>query len=137
MGYATIITAYAPTEPKTITTEAATDAEAFYTMLQAIVSNAPKKDRVIIVGDFNACVGADTPQWGIVIGHYGPREPNTNSIKLLDLCTTHGLLISNTWFQHKQIYQLIWFLNGNRAMLGHMYDYVMISRCLRTSLLEK
>ena len=136
MGYATVIAAYAPTEPKIITTEAATEAQAFYTLLQATVSNAPKKDRVIIIGDFNACIGADTDQWGSVISHFGPREQNTNGIRLLDLCTTHGLLISNTWFQHKQIHQLTWFPNGNRARPGHMYDHVVISRCLRTSLLD-
>ena len=111
-------------------------AEAFYTLLQATVSNDPKKDRVIIVGDFNARVGADTEQWGSVIGHFGPREQNTNGLRLLNLCTTHGLLISNTWFQHEQIHQLTWFPNGNRARPGHMYDYVIISRCLRTSLLD-
>ena len=97
MGYTTVIAAYAPTEPKTSTTEVATEAEAFYTLLQATVSNAPKKDRVIIVRDFNARVGEDTEQWGSVIGRFGPREQNTNGIRLLDLvppmaCSfqTHG-----------------------------------------------
>ena len=71
MGYATVIAAYAPTGLKMTTTEAATKAEAFYTLLQATVSNAPKKDRVIIVGDFNARVGADTEQWDSVIGCFG------------------------------------------------------------------
>ena len=97
MRYATVIAVYAPTEPKMTTTEAATEAEAFYTLLQATISNAPKKDRAIIVGDFNARVGADTEQWGSVISHFGPREQNTNGIRLLDLCDTHGLLISNIW----------------------------------------
>ena len=44
MRYATVIAVYAPTEPKMTTTEAATEVEAFYTLLQATVSNAPKKD---------------------------------------------------------------------------------------------
>ena len=60
MGYTTVITAYASTEPKTTTTEAAAEAEAFYILFQATISNTPKKDRVIIVRDFNAHVGADT-----------------------------------------------------------------------------
>ena len=136
MGYATVTAAYAPTKPKMSTTEAATEAEVFYTLLQATVSNTPKKDRVIIVGDFNTSVGVNTEQWGSVIGRFRPREQNTNGIRLLNLCTTHGLLISNTWFQHKQIHQLTWFPNRNRARPGHMYDYVIISRCLRTSLLD-
>ena len=54
MRYTTIIAAYAPTEPRTTTTEAATEAEAFYTLLKATVSSAPKKDRVIIVGTSKA-----------------------------------------------------------------------------------
>ena len=136
MGYATIISAYAPMEPKMTATEAATEAEVFYTLLQVTVSNAPKKDRVFIIGDFKTCIGADTEQWGSVINHFGTREQNTNGIRLLDLYTTHGLLILNTWFQHKQILQLTWFPNGNRARPGHMYGYVIISRCLRTSLLD-
>ena len=93
MGYVALIAGYAPIEPKMTTTEAATNAEAFYTLLQATVSNAPKKDRVIIVGDFNACIGADAEQWGSVTSHFGPREQNTNGIRLFDLCTTHGMLI--------------------------------------------
>ena len=73
---------------------------------------------------------------GSVIGRFGPREQNSNGIRLLDLCTTHGLLILNTWFQVTQIHQFTCFLNGNRARLGQIYDYVIISRCLRTGLLD-
>ena len=42
MGYATVIAVYASTELKTTTTEAATDAEVFYTVLQSTVSNAQR-----------------------------------------------------------------------------------------------
>ena len=86
MGYTTIITAYAPTEPRTTTTEAATEAEALYTAKSHCLQS-PKEGQSHHCRDFKGCDGTDTEQWSSVIGHFGPREQNTNVIRLLDLCT--------------------------------------------------
>ena len=74
MGYATIIAAYASMEPKTTTTEAANEAEAVYTLLQATVSNAPKKDRVIMSGTSTPMLEKTLSSGAVSLAVLGPEN---------------------------------------------------------------
>ena len=56
--FATIISAYAPTM------DAEEDVkEVFYSQLDQILSNIPKYDKIILLGDFNARVGNNSALW--------------------------------------------------------------------------
>ena len=72
--HATIIAVYAPTlrnpeEEKT----------AFYDDLHHTMDGVPKKDFIILMGDFNARVGRDHTIWPDVTGHFGIGSMNDNT----------------------------------------------------------
>lgn len=50
-------------------------------------------DTVIILGDFNACVGKDWKSWPNVIGKHGAGKMNSSSLMLLEFCTRFQLSI--------------------------------------------
>ena len=63
--YITIISAYAPTmtnDEETIIS--------FYTLLSSVISEIPKSDKILLLGDFNARVGQDNDTWDC-LGPYG------------------------------------------------------------------
>ena len=110
--------------------------ESFYDQLQSAVASVADHDIIVVMGDFNACVGCNLKQWGSVIGLHRPSECNENGEFLLDLRACNSPLTStlrNTLFQHKPIHQLTWYGDGNRSLVGHLLDYALINRRFRSS----
>ena len=136
MSYATIIAVYAPTNPLNSSCSANEPSDTFYDLLQATLSAAPQRDMIIILGDFNARVGADSHQGKTIIGPHGLGEQNGNGKRLFDFCTANQLLVTNIWFQHKPLHQATWYRNGNRSHPGHMIDYVLVNNHFRSSVLD-
>ena len=62
----------------------------FYQALQECVGQVPKRDMLVIMGDFNARVGNDVATWQGTIGRFGPEEQNGNGVRLLDFCALNG-----------------------------------------------
>ncbi|CAF4370858.1 unnamed protein product, partial [Rotaria magnacalcarata] len=88
----TIIQIYAPTteaEESTI--------EDFYMELQQTLDDIPKKDAVLIIGDWNAKVG-ETAVPGVA-GKFGLGKRNEAGEKLIDFCQENHMIITNTCFQ--------------------------------------
>ena len=135
-SFATIIAVYAPTNLVNATAEARASSDVFYDQLQATLAAVPSRDLLIVLGDFNACTGANAVQWRSVIGLHGPKECNKNGERLLDFCACNNLVITNTWFQHKPIHQLTWYRNGDRTNHGHLLDYVLVNHSFRSSVLD-
>ena len=86
--FATFISVYAPTMQHT-----AEFKEQFYSELRAAISDTPKSDKLVILGDFNARVGTDSSAWEGVLGKHGVGKCNSNGQLLLELCMTNDLLI--------------------------------------------
>lgn len=91
---ATIISAYAPTmtNPDDIK-------DKFYEDLESVISDVPRKDKLIIMGDFTARVGMDHTAWTNIIGKHGMGKCNYNGLLLLRKCAEHQLVITNTIFR--------------------------------------
>lgn len=53
-----------------------------------MIRETPWKDKIIILGDFNAQVGRDSNVW---IGKRGTGNANANG-RLLELCRAHNLV---------------------------------------------
>ncbi|KAL0195113.1 hypothetical protein M9458_008685, partial [Cirrhinus mrigala] len=68
-----IFSVYAPTLCST-----AEDKDAFYYELDAKIAEIPPKDNLLMLGDFNARVGADYITWPHCIGHFGVGKLNEN-----------------------------------------------------------
>ena len=112
---------YAPTENCSVE-----DKEEFFDTLQETVSGLQRRDKIIILGDFNARVGNKRGEWREVIGGCGEETCNDNGKRLLEFCATNGLIISNTWYQHKEIHQFTWECRGRG--LKSILDYFLVRR---------
>ncbi|KAJ3612710.1 hypothetical protein NHX12_018968 [Muraenolepis orangiensis] len=83
---ATVISAYAPTLDAQDEVK-----EAFYADLDKILSEVPKEDKLILLGDFNARVGRNHHLWRGTLGREGVGNTNSNGILLLTKCSEHNL----------------------------------------------
>ena len=70
------------------------------------LSRVANSESIIFLGDFNAHVGTYNETWNCVIGRHGISSANENSQYLLQLCSSNGLSIITTFFQHKKSSQI-------------------------------
>ena len=134
--YVTIISAYAPTMTNPDEVK-----EAFYEDLNQLISSVDHRDKLIVLGDFNARVGVDHTLWPNVLGRHGTGKCNSNGLMLLSLCTQHELIITNTLFQQADKLKNTWM--HPRSKQWHLLDYVIvrqrdrrdvhITRCMRSA----
>ena len=91
----TVIQAYTPTS----NAEEA-EGEWFYEDLQDLLELTPKKDVLLIIGDWNAKVGSqEIPR---ITGKFGLGVQNEAGQRLTEFCHENALVIANTLFeQHK------------------------------------
>ena len=132
--FVTVISAYAPTmtNPDDIK-------EAFYEDLNRVLSEVSSKDKLIILGDFNARVGVDHSSWPNILSRKGTGKCNSNGLMLLSLCAQYELCITNTIFQQADKFKNTWM--HPRSRQWHMLDYaivrqrdrrdVQVTRCMR------
>ena len=73
-----------PTNPVSTNAEASVQSDNFYNLLQHTPSSVPPRDMVMILGDFNACVGSNLVSQSSVTGSRGLGECNKNGTRLLD-----------------------------------------------------
>ncbi|VDM01798.1 unnamed protein product [Schistocephalus solidus] len=119
--FAIIISAYAP--PMT-SSDAAKDK--FYEDLHALLVTAPKVDKLIVLGEFNARVGADHAAWQGVIGPHGLGSCNDNGLLLLRTCAEHRLLLTNTFVRLPMREKATWM--HPRSRRWQLLDYVLVRR---------
>ena len=72
-GPITLITVYAPTLSATPDTK-----DIFYENRTFIIRNIPSKEQVVVLGDFNARVGADHDSWPFCLDQFGVGKMNEN-----------------------------------------------------------
>ena len=100
----TIIQVYAPTSGHD-------DSEVnhFYQKLQETIDQTPKKDILVVQGDWNAKVGKDAQaDWGEVCGPYCNVETNERGLRLLEFATFNNLVLTNTLGPHKPSRRWTW-----------------------------
>ena len=119
--HATIVSCYAPTISRP-----EQEKDDFYQHLREVIASVRHKDKLVLMGDFNARVGADYHSWGGVLGHHGVGRMNENGLRLLSLCREFDLTITNTLFQQKNNHKTTW--RHPRSNDWHMIDYVITKR---------
>ncbi|CAH1250114.1 Hypp8770 [Branchiostoma lanceolatum] len=119
--FLTLVDVNAPT----MTYDDATRAN-FYADLGRVLSNVPKSDKLIVLGDFNARVGSDCPGWGRVLGTQARGRTNSNGSLLLELCTELDLAITNTFFAMADKWYYSWMHPRSRAW--HLLDFILVRR---------
>ena len=122
-----VIQCYAPTNESE-----SDDKDAFYDRLLAVVQDRPKKNIVILMGDFNAKIGSDNSGYEEIMGKQGIGEMNDNGERFADLCATTNLAIGGSLFPHKNIHKATWVSPDLRT--ENQIDHVCVSKKFRRSL---
>ena len=97
LGVISLVSVYAPTEASDLTVK-----DAFYATLESVVDHCPKRDKLLVLGNFNASTKTDRDGYETCVGPHASGTMNRNSIKFLDFARSHGLRVAGSWFQHPQ-----------------------------------
>ena len=91
----TVIQVYAPTSD-----HEDENVEQFYEQLDIIIAKTPKKDILVVEGDWNAKVSPDTyKHWEGTVERHGLGD--TNDMRPLEFVKSHRLTVANTLHPHK------------------------------------
>ena len=83
--------------------------EGFYEQLQEVVDQIPKKDILIVQGDWNAKVGKDAcKNCKYTCGLYSNNETNERGLRLLEFANLNDLKLANTFSPHKASRRWTW-----------------------------
>ena len=100
----TIIQVYAPTSGHDDS-----EVDNFYQQLQETIDKTPKKDILVVQGDWNAKVWKDAQaDWGEVCGPSCNVETNERGLRLLEFATFNNLVLANTLGPHKPSIRWTW-----------------------------
>ena len=76
--------------------------EEFYETIENIIDKTPKRDVIILAGDFNAKTGSGWKEYKENMGRHGKGLINSSGKRLLEMCKKNNLFITNTTFKHKK-----------------------------------
>ncbi|XP_055865177.1 uncharacterized protein LOC129922560 [Biomphalaria glabrata] len=98
-----------------------------------VVNKVPKKDILVVQGDWNAKVGSDSYQtWKGTCGKYSNLSTNERGRRLLEFAKYNNLLLANTLGCHKKSRITTWHSpNGEHH---NQIDYIMVQQSFKTSI---
>ena len=120
MGAIFLVSVYAPTEASDLTVK-----DAFYSTLESVVDQCPRKDTLLVLGDFNESIGTDRDGNETCVGLHGSVTVNQNSTKFLDFARSHGLRVAGSWFQCPQAHRCTCY--SNAGGVAKEIDHVLIA----------
>ena len=115
----TLINVYAPTEEKENDMK-----ELFYDKLVEVYDGAPKRDIKIVLGDFNAKIGREVYYHPTIGKHSLHENSNDNGTRVIDFATSRNMIVSSTYFEHKNIHKATWVSPDGRTK--NQIDHVLI-----------
>ena len=77
----------------------------FYATLESVVDQCPRRDTLIVLGDFDVSTGTDRDCYETWVGPLRSGNVNQNSTKFLDFARSLGLRVSGSWFQCPQAHR--------------------------------
>ena len=107
--------------------------EEFYSQLQRIIDQAPKKDILIVQGDWNAKVGKDTQEnWQDICGRFCNATTNERCLNLLEFATYNKLGLANTYGPHKASRRWTW--HSPNGQHHNQIDYILLKQRFRSGI---
>ena len=124
----TIVQVHAPTSNAT-----EEESEDFYNELETVLTNIPKKDILIVQGDWNAKIGPDAyPDWSGTVGKFAWGETNERGLRLLEFARLHNLTIANTLFPHKASRRTTW--HAPNGQYSNQIDFILTSKRFKSGI---
>ena len=120
MGFMSLIAVYAPTEVCEIE-----EKEMFYAKLDSVLDQCPRRDTLIVLGDFNATTGTERVGYEICVGPHGSGTRNTNSSLLLNFARSRRLRIAGSWYQRPELHRWTWY--SNAGGVAKEIDHILVS----------
>ena len=121
-----LIQVYAPTS-----TSSDEVIEDFYTALETTIAKIPNREILLILGDFNAKIGAKSGQLGDCVGNFGLGKRNERGERLIQFASENNFTITNSCFQHHHRRLYTWTSPDGKHR--NQIDYILIRRRWRTS----
>lgn len=90
--------------------------------------------RVILLGDFNGRVGKRNNDAIDVIGNHGENHRNNNGDRLIRFCIDNDLIITNTFYKHKDIHKYTREVKSRNEK--SIIDYFLINRTNRKEIMD-
>ncbi|XP_014770573.1 craniofacial development protein 2 [Octopus bimaculoides] len=130
-----LVSVYAPTLSATSDTK-----DEFYENFASTARNIPRAEQLLLLGDFNARVGADNDSWPSCVDSFGVGKLNIIGQRLLELCAVPNLCIANSFFKTKPEHKVSW--RNPRSKHWHQLDLIVvwcaaIKNVLHTTLLPQ
>ena len=124
----TIIQVYAPT-----TEYENEEIEEFYEQLDDIIAKAPKKDILVVQGDWNAKIGPDAfRDWAGTVGRFSIGETNDRGLRLLEFARSHSLTLANTLHPHKLSRTATW--HSPNGQIHNQIDFILTPQRYKSSI---
>ena len=119
----TIIQVYAPT----------TDHNDEEELLESTITEVPKKDILIVEGDWNAKEGPDAyKNWAGTVRRFGIGETNNRGLRLLEFARSHCLTLANTLCPHKLFQTATW--HSNNGQVHNQIDFILPLQPFKSSI---
>lgn len=122
----TVIAAYGPNED-----EAAEIKDRFWEDLNEVTERS--RGKVYVAGDLNGRVGNDSRR-NNVIGKHGEEKVNNNGRRIIDFCTLNNMIVTNTYYEHKDIHK--YTRQGKGKNDRSIIDYILTERNNRKDVLD-
>ena len=111
LGFMSLISVYAPTEVCD-----QEEKEVFYAKLESLLDRCPRRDVLVVLGDFNAVTGTDRAGYEVCVGPHGSGVRNSNSSFFLNLARSRRLRVAGSWYQRSEHHRLTWNSNAGRGV---------------------
>jgi len=106
------------------------DIEEFYRSLQSVMNEIPRKDVVILMGDWNTKIGKG--EESETVGKYGLGNRNDTGERLLEFCEENALFIANTFYKQPERRLYTW--TSPDGKYKNQIDYIIGRRRWRRAI---
>ncbi|XP_055371661.1 craniofacial development protein 2-like [Condylostylus longicornis] len=89
--------------------------EDFHDLLYKTYGDCPRYDAKILLGDFNAKIGQEEIFGKTIGAHSLHHTTNDNGFRLTDLAASCNMVISSTYFPHRDIHKATWLAPDGRT----------------------
>ena len=122
----TIVQAYAPTSNYDDN-----EIKEFCDQLQNVIDETPKKNILVVQGDWNAKVGRDAcGNWQDICGPFCNDDTNERGLGLLEFATFNDIVLADTFGHHKASRRWTW--HSPNEQHHNQIDYILVRKCFRS-----